>query len=61
MLIIAFKVRKIKNKKTIQKKRGQILKNKKGIAPYQKRETKSESVQAQMPLLKNTLLISHTA
>ena len=32
--------------------------NKKGIAPYQKRETNFESVQAQMPLLKNTLLVS---
>ena len=36
-------------------------KNKKGTAPYQKRETKSESVQAQMPLLKKIILVRHTA
>ena len=59
--MIAFKVRKIKNKKTIKRKKRVDCKNKKGIAPYQKRETKSESVQAQIPLLKNTLLVSHTA
>ena len=36
-------------------------KNNKGIASYQKREKKYESVQAQMPLLKNTLLVIHAA
>ena len=44
-----------------REKRGQIVKNNKGTAPYQKREINSESVQAQMPLLKNTLLVSQTA
>ena len=47
---IAFKVVKIKNTKTKEKGKGKEKRsnyeNKKGIAPYQKRETNSESVQA---------------
>ena len=48
--------------KTIKKKkkRGQIVKNNKGIAPYQKRETNLKVCKAQMPLLNNTLLVSQT-
>ena len=57
ILIIAFKVRKRKNKITIEREKRADCKNKKGTTPYQKRETKSKSVQAQMPLLKNTLQI----
>ena len=40
-----------KYKKNRKEKRA-YCKNKKGIAPYQKREIKYESMQAQMPFLK---------
>ena len=42
------------------RKEKRVDKNKKGTAPYQKREKIFESVQAQMPLLKDTLLVIHT-
>ena len=44
------KFQKFKNKR--KKEKRENCENKKGTTPYQKRETKSESVNAQMPLLK---------
>ena len=47
-------------KKQKKKEKRVDCESKKATAPYQKRETKFESVQAQIPLLNDTLLVSHT-
>ena len=58
---IAFKVMKIKNTKTEkERKEGRLWKQER-YSPIPKMRNKYESVQAQMPLLKNTLLVSQTA
>ena len=57
---IAFKVMKNqKIQKQIKNEKRAEMKTRKA-KPHAKKRNKSESVQAQMPLLKNTLLVSQT-